>query len=185
MSHKRKVPRSIAVLGNPKVLCLAALFAAMSVVIAYLAKMIFGTSPLRLTLENLPIIFGSVSFGPLVGMMIAAVADLCSCLLSGQAPNPLILVGSLSIGLVSGVLGRYVFRKRRLIDLLAIECFAHVIGSMLLKTLALRLYFSFAWSLLLLRIPVYLLVLVVEAYLAWVLFRNGQVRKQLERMCGT
>ena len=31
MSNKRKLPRSIAVLGSPKVLCLAALFAAIEV----------------------------------------------------------------------------------------------------------------------------------------------------------
>ena len=183
LKQKKKVPSTVAVMADPRVLCFAALLAAMSVVLAYLAKLIFGMGPLRLTFENLPIIFGAVSFGPFVGMTIAAVADLCSCLFAGQAPNPLIMVGSLSIGLVAGVLGRYLLRKRRLPQLLAIEFFTHALGSMLLKTLALRVYFSFGWPVLLMRIPVYMLVVAVEGYFMWALFKNGQVRKLLERMC--
>ena len=179
---RRSLSRDIMVFGSLRVLCFAAMLAAMSVIIAYLAKLLFGPGPLRVTFENLPIIFGGVSFGPFVGAMIAVVADLCSCLLSGQAPNPLILVGSVSIGLVSGFLGSYIFRGRRYISALCIELFTHVIGSMILKTLALRFYFHFGWAVLVLRFPVYVLVIVAESYLLYLLLRSRQLHTLIERM---
>ena len=181
---RRALSRDIAVFGNLRVLCFAAMLAAMSVIIAYLAKLLFGPGPLRVTFENLPIIFGGVSFGPFVGAMIAVVADLCSCLLSGQAPNPLILVGALSIGLVSGFLGGYIFRGRGYLSALLIELCTHVIGSMVLKTLALRIYFGFGWAVLVLRLPVYALVIMAESYLLYLLFRSRQLYTLTERMRG-
>ena len=174
--------RDVTVFGNLRVLCFAAMLAAMSVVLAYLAKLLFGPSPLRVTFENLPIIFGSVSFGPYAGAMIAVVADLCSCLLAGQAPNPLILVGSISVGLTAGFLGGYVFRGRRYISALLIELASHLIGSMILKTLALRIYFGFGWAVLLLRLPVYMLVIAAESYLLYLLFRSRQLHILTERI---
>ena len=179
---RRTLSRDIMVFGSLRVLCFAAMLAAMSVIIAYLAKLLFGPGPLRVTFENLPIIFGGVSFGPFVGAMIAVVADLCSCLLSGQAPNPLIVVGSVSIGLVSGFLGSYIFRGRRYISALCIELFTHVIGSMILKTLALRFYFHFGWAVLVLRFPVYVLVIAAESYLLYLLLRSRQLHTLIERM---
>ena len=178
----RSIAGDVAVFGNLRVLCFAAMLAAMSVIIAYMAKLLFGPSPLRVTFENLPIIFGSVSFGPFVGAMIAVVADLCSCLLSGQAPNPLIVVGSVSIGLVSGFLGSYIFRGRSYLSALFIELFTHVIGSMVLKTLALRIYFHFGWAVLVLRFPVYTAVIVAESYLLYLLFRSRQLHTLTERI---
>ena len=181
-STPRRLSHDLLVFGNLRVLCFAAMLAAMSVILAYSAKLLFGPGPLRVTFENLPIIFGGVSFGPFVGAMIAVVADLCSCLLSGQAPNPLIVVGSISIGLTSGVLGGYVFRGRRYLSALLIELFTHLIGSMILKTLALRFYFHFGWAVLVLRFPVYVLVIVAESYLLYLLFRSRQLHTLTERM---
>ena len=178
----RSLCHDMALFGNLRVLCFAAMLAAMSVILAYLAKLLFGPGPLRVTFENLPIIFGSVSFGPFVGAMIAVVADLCSCLLSGQAPNPLIVVGSISIGLISGFLGGYVFRKRRYSSALFIELFTHLIGSMILKTLALRFYFHFGWAVLVLRFPVYVLVIAAESYLLYLLFCSRQLHILTERI---
>ena len=181
-SARAALSRDIAVFGNLRVLCFAAMLAAMSVILACFAKLLFGPGPLRITFENLPIIFGGISFGPFVGAIIAVVADLCSCLLSGQAPNPLIVVGSVSIGFVSGFLGGYIFRGRRYVSALLIELFTHVIGSMILKTLALRYYFHFGWAVLVLRFPVYVLVIAAESYLLYLLFCSRQLRTLTERM---
>ncbi|MBQ3063278.1 MAG: folate family ECF transporter S component [Clostridia bacterium] len=179
---QRTLANDLAVFGNLRVLCFAAMLAAMSVIIAYFAKILFGPGPLRVTFENLPIIFGGVSFGPFVGAMIAAVADLCSCLLSGQAPNPLILVGAVSIGLTAGFLGGYVFRGRRYLSALFIEAITHFVGSMLLKTLALRIYFGFGWVVLAFRFPVYALVIMAESYLLYLLLRSKQLHTLTERI---
>lgn len=170
--------RDVTALGNVRILCLAAMFAAMAVTLGSLAKFMFGTGPLRVTFENLPIIFCSVAFGPIVGGMCAFVADLCSCVIAGQALNPLISVGAVSIGVLSGIVSHYIVRNHRLWALVIVEFVAHVIGSIVLKTWALS--FFFAWSILLWRIPIYFAILLVESYLLWVLLRNKHIHKLLE-----
>lgn len=74
--HKPKRPS----LANPRVLTVAALLTAVSFVLAYLAKSIFGPGVIRVTFECLPVFFGSMVFGPAIGVVIAVAADLLSCL---------------------------------------------------------------------------------------------------------
>ena len=169
--------RDVTALGNVRILCLAAMFAAMAVVLGALAKFMFGTGPLRVTFENLPIIFCSVAFGPIVGGLCAFVADLCSCVIAGQALNPLISVGAISIGVLSGIVSHYVVRNRGFLALVIIEFVAHLMGSILLKTWALS--FFFAWGILLWRIPVYFVILLIESYLLCVLLKNKHICKLL------
>lgn len=190
MKEKRKSDHSVrdklrldmSAPGHLRVLCFAAMLAAMSVVLATLAKLVFGTGPLRVTFENFPIVFGGISFGPLIGAMIAAVADLLSCLISGQAPNPLILVGSVTIGVVSGIFGRYVLPSRNWLSLWAVDALAEIVGSVVLKSWALHAYFGYDWLLLLPRVPVYLVIIVGESYLLFTVFKSKPLLALLERI---
>ena len=187
MSVPTKSPsqaRRAAARSALKRLVLGAMLAAMSVVIGMFCKSFlnFGGGLWRITFENLPIIFGGIGFGPFVGAMIAVAADLCSCLFASQGPNPLILVGSISVGLVSGIVGRYLCRGRGYLPLLTVELCAHGVGSMVLKTLALHIYYGHEPILLLPRFPIYLCIIVSEAYLLSLLFRHRQVQRLLERM---
>ena len=166
-----------------RMLVLCAMLAAMSVVLAYLAKLIFGLGPVRVTFENLPIIFGGVTFGPVAGVMVALTADLCSCLWAAQAPNPLILLGSALVGAVSGLLGRYVFVGRRWLSLLFVELFTHLVGTIAVKTWALHAYYGYHVLTLLPRVPLYLAIAVAESYLLSVLYRNKGISTLLERTC--
>ena len=168
-----------------RVLVFCAMLAAMSVVLAYLAKLIFGLGPVRVTFENLPIIFGGVTFGPVAGVMVALTADLCSCLWAAQAPNPLILLGSALVGAVSGILGRTVLRGRRFLSLLLVELFTHLVGTIVVKTWALHAYYGYHALALLPRVPLYLGIAVAESYLLSVLYRNKGVSTLLERMWRT
>ena len=176
------VLKDVTALGQVRVLCLCAMLSAMSVVLAYLAKLVFGLGALRVTFENFPIIFGGISFGPFVGAMIAVVADLLSCLLSGQAPNPLIFLGSISIGIVAGILGRYVFTRKKWTSFFLVELFAQLTGSIVLKSWALHAYFGYAWLVLLPRVPVYLGIIVAESYLLFAVYKNRHLVSLLERM---
>ncbi|MBE6702640.1 MAG: folate family ECF transporter S component [Ruminococcaceae bacterium] len=173
--------RDLTVFGNLRVLCLAAMLAAMGVVLGYIAKLLFGTGPLRITFENLPIIFGGVTFGPFMGAAIALISDLCSCLFSGQGPNPLIAVGSASIGLLSGFLGNYLFRRRRFFPLLLVELLTHLVGSVTVKSLALHAM-GYAWPLLLPRIPIYIGIACCEAALLRVLLQSQHLIQLLEKV---
>ena len=178
MNEQTKSRRGAAVRGL-RVLTLSAMLAAMSVVLAYLAKLIFGTGPLRVTFENLPIIFGGMAFGPIVGAAIAVVADLSSCLMAGQTPFPLITVAAASVGLVSGVLGRWVLKSRRYLFVLVVELSAQTVGSVVLKSIALHT-FGYHWLTLLPRLPIYIGIAIAEAWLITVLWRNKQIAGHLD-----
>ena len=168
--------------GNLRVLTFAAMLTAMSVVLAYLAKLIFGTSFLRVTFENLPIIFCGISFGPVIGGAVAVAADLLSCLFAGQTPVPLITVGAASIGVAAGILGRYVIRRRGFGWVFIIELTAQTVGSVLLKSLALHVWFGISYAALAPRVAVYFGISILEAYVLYLLYRNKQIGRLLERL---
>lgn len=177
------VLKDVTALGQVRVLCLCAMLSAMSVVLAYLAKLVFGLGALRVTFENFPIIFGGIAFGPLAGALVAIVADLCSCLWAAQAPNPLILVGAAAVGVTAGVLGRYVLKKKQWWSLFWVELAAQFLGSVLLKSFALHVYYGYAPLLLLLRVPIYLGIAICESYLLCAIYKNKSFVALLERMC--
>ena len=101
----RKTPHAIAVFGNPRALCLAALLAAMSMI---LGKFLQIPTPfaefVRISFENLPVILAGILLGPIAGAMTGVVADLVGCLAYGYTINPLITLGAGAVGLVAGVL---------------------------------------------------------------------------------
>lgn len=173
--------RDLAVFADLHALCFAAMLAAMSVVLGIVAKLIFGEGPIRITFENLPVIFGGITFGPFMGAAIALVADLTNCLYAGQAPYPLIAVGSFAIGLLSGIVGRYLFRRRGYLSLLLTELTVHTVGSVLIKSYALYTL-GYGWPLLLLRIPIYLTVSVLEALVLHALFKSTHLTKLLHSL---
>lgn len=183
MENKKKtsmVKTHLALFGNVRVLAFSAMLAAMSVVLAVLAKTIFGTSHIRVTIENLPVIFGGMAFGPFIGGAIAVTADLLSCLVAGQAPVPLIAVGAFLMGAVSGVLSHTVFRKRNYLSVLAVALLTHLTGTIVAKSAALHIHFGYAWAVLLPRVPLYLGIAVLESVLLYLIFRNREIQKRIK-----
>ncbi|MBQ2718672.1 MAG: folate family ECF transporter S component [Clostridia bacterium] len=170
-------------------LCLAALLAALSFLLGYVAKAIQGEAPVRFTVEGLPIVFAGYVLGPIVGAAVGVCADLLSCLLAGMAPLPLITVGAAAVGLVPGVIalltGRHgdTHRAPRFLFILLLDGAAHTVGSVGIKSLALSLFtevgfFTLLWP----RLLMYLLVVGLESYLLYMLMRSAAVRRELERL---
>ena len=62
------------------------MLSAMSIVLGKLLAVNLG-EVLRLSFENLPIIFAGLAFGPLAGAAVGLVADTVGCLLVGYAIN--------------------------------------------------------------------------------------------------
>ena len=160
-------------------ICLCALLCAMSVLLGYIAKMIFGTSPLRLTFENLPVVFAGIAYGPVYGALVGAVADLSNCLFAGQAPVALITVGAAAVGLFSGLLARFVLRRRTLLSLLAIELITQLSASVIIKSVALHIYFSYPYIVLLPRLPIYIGIALAEGYCLYVLFKHPAIGRYI------
>lgn len=168
-------------------LCLAAFLVALSFLLGLLAKTLQGTSPLRLTVEGLPILFAGITLGPLWGAAVGVMADLLSCLMAGQTPLPLITVGAAALGLLAGLFARLLFRKDALLSgppsypaLLLLTAAAHTVGSILIKSYALSAFYGF--DTLIFRAPIYLGIILLESYLLYLLLRSHPIRRELERL---
>ena len=163
----------------------SALLAAICVILAFAAKGIFGSGPLRLTIENLPIFMASFFFGPVWGIAVAICADLLSCVMAGMAPYPLITVGAALIGAVSGTFYNYVLKKAPMgVRVVLSVLFAHIVGSMTVKTLALVPFFGDTAITLFLRIPVYVGITVIESLILVFLTISKAFMRQIDIIKG-
>ena len=158
-----------------RVIACAAVCAALSIVLGKFAAIPIGNT-IRISFENLPIIFCSVAFGPAVGGACGAVADLLGCLLRGYDINPLITLGAGSIGLTAGLLWR-ALPNLRLGLRTQISVFAgHAVGSIVINSLALHLFYNYPWSVLVTRIPNALVLAAVNTVLVRLLLENKTIR---------
>ena len=164
-----------------KSMTIAAMLTAMSVVIGILCKnfLNFGGGLFRVTFENLPIIMGGLLFGPIIGGIIGAASDLLSYIFSAQIypPNLIVTAGAISVGVVSGVMSRYVVKKKGTLQIIVSGGLAHIVGSMIIKPIGLYQFYSWA---VLFRIPLYFLIAPIEIALICVLFS----RKSFCRVVG-
>lgn len=185
----RRAPYAIAVFGNPRALCLAALLAAMSMI---LGKFLQIPTPfaefVRISFENLPVILAGIVLGPLAGAMTGAVADLVGCLAYGYSINPLITLGAASVGLVAGVFGLLLARAPLLARISLSAIAAHLVGSVGIKTAGIAAWYLAKYDLgymelMLWRLLNYTIIAVLEIAILYALLRHRGFQKQLERMC--
>ena len=162
-------------------LTLSAMLTAMSVLIGIFCKnfMNFGGGLFRVTFENLPIILAGILFGPAVGGIVGVATDLVSYFLSSQIypPNLIVTFGAMSIGLISGFISKFVIKKRGYAQIIVSASCAHLIGSVVIKSIGLFTFYGWAimW-----RIPLYLIVAPIEIMLLCMLYKNKTFRKLIE-----
>ena len=133
---------------------------------------------LRFSFENLPVLFAGVIFGPVAGMMVGASADLLGCVLRGYAVNPWVTAGAVLIGLIAGLGGVLLRRFPLRLQVAVIVLVAHLIGSVVIKTIGLATYYAFPlWELALWRLLNYTIVGTAEAMLLYLLLRHPGVRR--------
>ena len=120
-------------------------------------------------------------FGPAAGVLVGVTADLVGCVLVGYTVNPLVTIGAAAIGLISGVSWRLLKRGavpyafRVVLTVMA----AHLVGSVLIKTFGLAVYYEIPiWLLMLWRLLNYGLVGGVEGVLLCFLMKNKLLTKQ-------
>ena len=166
-----------------KRLVLGAMLAAMSVVIGMFCKSFlnFGGGLWRITFENLPIILAGIFLGPITGGMVGIVSDLTSYLLSPQIypPNLIVTLGACAVGVVSGLMAKFVTRRHSIKQIILSASAAHVLGSMIIKPIGLFQFYQWA---VLVRIPLYLVIAPLEIFLLCLLWRQKSFRKLFEKM---
>ena len=161
-----------------RILTLAAMLTAMSVVIGIFCKTFlnFGGGLVRITFENLPIILSGILFGPIVGAVVGVATDLISYLLSPQIypPNLIVTLGAAVIGFLSGLVSRVIIKKRGYLQIAVAAVAAHVVGSMIIKTVGLFQFFQWA---VLWRIPLYVVIATLEILVMCLLYKNSTFRR--------
>lgn len=177
-SSNRRSPR-FSVFGSLRVLVFAAVLVAMSIVCGkYLA--IRGGDILRFSFENLPILLAGMMFGPVVGAVVGVAADLIGCLLVGYTINPIVTVGAAMIGLVSGLLYRITSRLPYFARLLLAVGVAHLLGSVVIKTVGLSAFYDMPVIVLMLwRLLNYLIVGALEYGLIYPILKNKAIHSLL------
>lgn len=168
--------------GHMQVLVFAAFLAALSIVCGKYLAIPIGTV-LRFSLENLPILLAGMTLGPVVGILTGVVADLVGCVLVGYAINPIVTLGAACIGLVGGLIFRLFSNFNLLLRILFTVLAAHLIGSVLIKTWGLAMFYDMPfYALLLWRLLNYAVVGAVESLLLFYLLKNKAVKRSLERL---
>jgi ECF transporter S component (folate family) len=172
-------------LFSPRAMAICAMLAAMSIVCGKYLAIPLG-NVMRFSFENLPIVMAGVFFGPIVGGIVGAVADLVGCFLVGYAVNPVITLGAALIGVISGTVSAYAFPKkegwRGTWRIFIPVMLSHIICSMGIKTLGMMMYFGTPAEIFYVRVPLYIVIGILESYIIMLLFRNKTFIGELNRI---
>ena len=139
-----------------------ALLIAMSIVFSRVLSI--STGFVRFNLGSLPVLLAGILFGPWAGFV--------GGVLAGYAINPLITLGAASIGLVGGLGWQKLSHLRTGNRLWCSVLAAHFVGSMVINSLALHIFYGYAWAVLIARIPNALVLTAVNTVLLRILLEN-------------
>ena len=149
-------------------LVFASLCAALSIVLGKLLQIPVGNS-VRISFESLPVLFASLTLGPIWGALSGLVADLVGCVIMAYDVNPFVTLGAVTVGVLPALLVRDTKRFSHLyVPVLA----AHAVGNMCIKSIGLYLYYRISPVLLLLRVFVSFVLSILESILLYQLLRS-------------
>lgn len=146
----------------------------LSVLIAL--SLIFGkfltisTGLLRINLGNVPIFIAGIFYGPWAGFAVAASVDILGCVLKGYTLNPLITLGVGMFGICAGLHCRLEYKV----------LLGHLLGSVVINSLALQLMYGYSWILLAARIPNTIIVAIVEIIVLKLLLKNREFMRLMK-----
>ena len=163
-----KINRRAGIFKNVETIVIMALFVALSIVFGKLLA-INVTSNFRISLENTPILLAAVAYGPLAGAV-------------GYSINPIITAGAVIIGLLAGLLRKFLPRggsgMRSYLRFLLIVSAAHLTGSVIIKTLGLYFYFGspllFTFAV---RLGIYAVTAIIESVILYILYTRKIIAK--------
>lgn len=154
-----------------------ALFSAISIILGKFLAVSIGET-LRFSFENTPLLLAGMLFGSIPGAITGIVADLLGCLLRGYAINPIITLGATVIGFMGGL---FAYKQKNLPNILLSVLFAHVIGSIIIKTIGLCVILNYPfWLTLFQRSLNYILVSIPDAFILCCLFKNKNFNRQIK-----
>lgn len=185
MNDKKTWASSFKMFANLKILICAAIFIAISIVLGKFIP-ILNFDVLRFSLENLTIVLSGIIFGPFVGAVVGTVADLLGCVMVGYTINPVVTLGAAAIGFFSGLFSFFIISKPLWLKVLLSELAGHVIGSVIIKTLGLAVYYdtpilvTMSW-----RLLNYCIISAIEFAIIFLALKSRGVQKALKGLYAT
>ena len=156
--------------NSVRILTTMALLIAMSIVFSRVLSI--STGFVRFNLGSLPVLLAGILFGPWAGFVVGMLADIIGGVLSGYAINPLITLGAASIGLVCGLGWQKLSNLRTGLRLQCSVLAAHIVGSIVINSIALHIFYGYAWAVLVARIPNALILGAINTVLIRLLLEN-------------
>ena len=169
--------------GNAeRLIIVLALLAAIGIILGkFLAFNI--TEFMRFSLENLTIFIASIAFGPLAGLIVAVCEDIIGCMLAGYVWNPLITLGAALNGAVAGLIYKYLVRVPSAPRMAISVIVAHLVGSVLTKTLGLSIFYSLPFLVTLgWRSLNYVIVGAIEVAILFYLFKSKLLLSNIDKI---
>lgn len=165
--------------GGVKTLVLLAFLTALSVVLSRLLSI--NTHNVRVGLVNVPILLAGLLYGPFAGALVGFGADLTgSLLLSSFGYMPLMGISPLLLGAIPGLMKPILLRKSvSPLRLGAVIVTAQLITSIGWTSYCIYLLYGTPLrELLMIRIPLYALMMAAETVVIWMMIRSGIFRSQ-------
>lgn len=182
MQKNKKSFLDVSFLKDPKMISVMALFVAASIVCGKFLAFNIGET-MRFSIENLPIILSAIFFGPIAGILTGLISDILGCILRGYVINPIITLAAVLIGFLSGALWRWLSGASGMLRASITVFCCHIIGSVIIKTVGLWVYFgSPFFATLSLRSLNYLIVGIAECLIVYFLTKNKGFMKQIKRV---
>ncbi len=170
--------------NSVKTMTSLAMLAALSIILGKYLQIPVGDF-LRFSFENMPILFAGIFFGPVSGALVGACADLIGCLLVGYAINPIITLASMLIGILAGVTWRLTEGLPRSARIALAVGISHVIGSVIIKSIGLSLFYSMPFEVTLMwRLLNYIIVGIPEGLFLYILASNPSVISAISKIKG-
>ena len=183
---------------NTKNLAVLGMLVAVSVVLSRFC-VVYITTSIRINFGNIPIFLAGIFFGPIAGGLTGAVSDIIgSCFLSPLGYYPPLTVGPVIIGVIAGILRRFVavpenddkspaksgmkFQALQYLRACTVTLTANVVASMTWTTLCLhRLYGTPVMALLTVRVPLYIAISLLEALAICAVLASGYFNSMIYR----
>lgn len=181
MKNSSVVRPAVSAKISVRMIVLIGLLAAMSIVFGKLLAINIGNS-IRISFENLPILMAGIFLGAPAGFLTGVLADVIGCLIVGYSINPIITLAAGSIGLIAGLMFRALAEQKLSVRVYAAVMTAHVIGSMLLKSAGLMLFYHTPLAGVAPRVPLYICIGLAESTIILLLLKNKAFAAQVERL---
>lgn len=98
--------------NKTKTMTSIAMLTAISVVLSRLFAL-FYTGEIRLSLGNIPVMFGGIFFGPFAGGICGLLADFIGCLIKGEAYFPPLALSPFLVGFIPGIVTKILSGKTK------------------------------------------------------------------------